>query len=250
MIFSKKQKEACHVLCRLSAPHWCFWYLANIVSPHLTVARMSIFSGRSGVVLILALVLAALCPGMPPAHGQAAPVAYWTPSWPIGFGGNLADGPDANTYSNFPGFDGGGARGRGFSHMRYHFPNGWFVGTEGGGMGLSMSGINQDGAFGSVRLLYSEGVQFGYNFQAAGNLPITVYAGFNTLKYNSAGIGNPFTSFDSTSSTLPGYSVNAGVEIQPTSNLSLSLGFGYTQQPGRINSLAPTGASPFGFGDR
>ena len=131
--------------------------------------------------------------------------------------------------------------------MRYHFPNGWFVGTEGGGMGLSMSGINHGGAFGNS--LYSEGVQFGYNFQNAGSLPITVYAGFNTLKYN-AGIGNPFASFDSTSSTLPGYSVNAGVEFQPASNVSLSLGFGYTQQPGRLGSDINSLASPFGFGGR
>ena len=113
-------------------------------------------------------------------------------------------------------------------------------------MSMSMSGINQDGAFGNTRSLYYEGVQFGYNFQTTGNLPVTVYAGFNSLKYNT-GIGDPFASFDSTS-TLPGYSVNAGVEIQPASNLSLSLGFGYTQQPGRINSLALPGASPFGFG--
>jgi opacity protein-like surface antigen len=203
---------------------------------------MSILSRRLGV----SLVLAALCLGTRTAHAQAAPVGYWIPSWPIGFGGNLTDGPDSNTYGNFPSFDRSGARGGGFSHMRYNFPNGWFVGTEGGGMGLSMNGINQDGAFGNTRSLYYEGVQFGYNFQAAGNLPITVYAGFNTLKYD-AGIGSPFASFD-TSSTLPGYSVNAGVEFQPASNLSLSLGVGYTQQPGRLNSLAPPGASPFGFG--
>jgi len=54
--------------------------------------------------------------------------------------------------------------------------------------------------------------------------------------------------FDSASSTPPGYSLNAGVEFQPASNLSLSLEAGYTQQPGRINSL--TGTTPFGFGDR
>ena len=56
------------------------------------------------------------------------------------------------------------------------------------------------------------------------------------------------------SSTLTGYSAHAGVEIQPAPNVSLSLGFGYTQQPGRIdsdiNSLVLPGASPFGFGDR
>ena len=208
---------------------------------------MSILSGRLGVALVVALVLAALCPGTRTAHAQAAPVTYWIPGWPIGFGGDPTVDPGSNTYGNFPGFDRGGARGGGFSHMRHHFPNGWFVGTEAGSTGLSMNGINRDGAFG--RSLHYEGVQFGYNFQTVGNLPVTVYAGFNTLKYNP-GIGDPFAAFDSTSSTLPGYSVNAGVEFQPASNLSLSLGFGYTQQPGRINSLGLPGASPFGFSDQ
>jgi opacity protein-like surface antigen len=206
---------------------------------------MSILSRGSGVALVSTLILAVLCLDTRTAHAQAAPVSYWIPSWPIGFGGDLTDGAGSNTYANFPSFDRSGARGGGFSQMRYHFPNGWFVGAEGGAMGLSMNGIRQDGAFGTASL-YSEGVQFGYNFQTVGNLPITVYAGFNSLKYN-AGIGGPFASFDSTSA-LPGYSVNAGVEFQPTSNLSLSLGIGYTRQPGRINSLALPGASPFGFG--
>jgi opacity protein-like surface antigen len=198
---------------------------------------MSIFSSRSG----LALVLAALCLGGRAAHAQAAPVNYWIPSWPIGFAGNSSFGPSSNTYGNFPSFDGSGARG-GFSNARYHFPNGWFVGSEGGGIGLGMAGFNQGGAFGSS--LNYQGVQFGYKFQNAG-LPVTVYAGFDTLKYNT-GIGSPFAPFDSVSGTLPGYSAHAGVEFQPTSNVSLSLGFGYTQQPGDINSLSLPGASPFG----
>ena len=50
---------------------------------------------------------------------------------------------------------------------------------------MGLSGLNQAGAFGS---LYSEGVQFGYNFK---NAPVTFYAGFDTLKYNS-GIGACF----------------------------------------------------------
>ena len=111
-------------------------------------------------------------------------------------------------------------------------------------MGLGLNGINRDGAFGNFSSLRYEGVQFGYNFQGAGNLPITVFAGFNTLKYNT-GVGDPFASIDSASNT-PGYAAHAGIEFQPASNVSLSLGFGYTQQPGRINSLAAPGAPPFG----
>jgi opacity protein-like surface antigen len=210
---------------------------------------MSIFSSRLG----LALVLAALCLGGRTAHAQAAPVTYWTPSWPVGFAGNPTAGQSSNTYGNFPGFDGSDARGGGFSYARYNFPNGWFVGGERGGMGLSMNGINQDGAFGNIGSLYYEGVQFGYNFQNAGGLPFTVYAGFDTLKYNT-GIGGPFAPFDTMSGTLPGYSAHAGVEFQPAPNVSLSLGFGYTQQSGRIdsdiNSLSLPGASPFALSGR
>jgi opacity protein-like surface antigen len=202
---------------------------------------MSIFSGRLG----LALVVAALCLGGRTAHAQAAPVSYWIPGWPIGFGGNPTAGQSSNTYGNFPGFDGSDARGGGFSTTRYNFPNGWFVGGEGGSMGLSMNGINQAAAFGTS--LSYQGVQFGYNFQ---NAPLTVYGGVDTLKYNT-GIGSPFAPFDTVSGTLPGYSAHAGVEFRPTSNLSLSLGFGYTQQSGSdINSLALPGASPFAFGRR
>jgi hypothetical protein len=213
----------------------------------LAIARMSIFSRK----LALALALAALCLGARTAHAQAAPVRYWIPSWPFGFGGNLNVGPNSNTYGNFPGFDGSG--GGGFSDTRYNFSDGWFVGGEGGGLGMSMNGINQGGAFGNFSSLYYQGVQFGYNSHTAGGLPLTVYAGFDTLKYD-AGSGGPFASFDSMSGTLPVYSVHAGVQFQATSNISLSLGVGYTQQSGYIgsdiNSLALPGAVPFAFGGR
>jgi len=205
------------------------------------VAWMSIFAGRIG----LALVLAALCLGGRPAHAQAAPVTYWIPSWPLGFGGNLTAGQSSNTYGNFPGFDGSDARGGGFSNTRYNFSNGWFVGSESSGVGLSMNGINQNAAFSNFGSVYSEGVQFGYNFHGASGLPVTVYAGFDTLKYKS-GLGNFSAPFDTVSGTLPGYSAHAGVEFQATPNVSLSLGVGFTQQSGRMDSEINSLASPFG----
>jgi opacity protein-like surface antigen len=208
---------------------------------------MFMFAGRLG----LAFALAALCLGGRTAHAQAAPVTYWIPGWPVGFGGNPAAGQGSNSYGNFPSFDGSDARGGGFSYTRYNFPNGWFVGGEGGGMGLSMNGINQDGAFGNIGSRYYEGVQFGYNFKNTGGLPVSVYAGFDTLKYNT-GSGGPFAPFDTMSGTLPGYSAHAGVEFQPAPNVSLSLGFGYTQQSGRIDSDINSlpGVSPFAVSGR
>ena len=161
---------------------------------------------------------------------------------PIGFGGNLA--VDTNT-AGFSGFDGSDVSG-----ANYGLPNGWFVGGTRSGAVLNMNGINQGAAFGNNGSLYYEGVQFGYKFQ---NAPLSVYAGFDTLKYNT-GIGGPFAPFDNVSGTLPGYSVNAGVEFRPSSNLSLSLGVGFSQQSGRIDSdinspLLP-GASVFPFAGR
>jgi hypothetical protein len=195
---------------------------------HLAVVRMFIFPARLG----LAFVLAVLCLGGRTAHGQAAPVPYWIPSWPFGFGGSLTAGQSSSTYGNFLGFDSTDARGSDLSSMRYNLPNGWFAVAEGGGMGLNMNGISQDGAFHNIGSLNYQGVQFGYNFKSAGGLPFTVYAGLDTLKYDT-GIGGPFAPFDTTSGTVPGYSAHTGIEFQPVPNVSLSLGLGYTQQPGR-----------------
>src|SRR4051812_21971091 len=191
---------------------------------------MSVSGHRSA----FALLLAAVCLAGRTACAQGAEVTY--SSWPIGFNSNLTLGQSSNVYGSFAGFDGSGASG--FSYTRTYFPNGWIVGGGTGGMGLS--GIGHAGAFGSS--LYTEGAQVGYKFQ--NGLPLTVYAGFDALKYNTP-IGSPFAPFDAASGTLPGYRAHAGVEFQPAPNLSLSLGGGYTQAPD-LNSLVLPGASPFG----
>ncbi len=205
--------------------------------------------GRLGFAFVFAFVfaLAALCLNGQAAHAQDASVPYWTTGWQTGFGGGLAAG---QRYGSIPGFDGSDSgSGSNFS-ARYNFSNGWFVGSERGGSGLSINGFSQEGAWSNARPLSYEGVQFGYNFSSA---PVTVYAGFDSLKYNT-GIGSSLAGFDSTSSTAPGYSAHAGIEFRPTSNLSLSLGVGYAQQPGGIesgiNSFSVPGASAFAFGRR
>jgi opacity protein-like surface antigen len=209
----------------------------------LIVARMSMVTGRLGFAFVFALV--ALCLNGQAVHAQVASVPYWTSGWQTGFGGGLIAG---QRFGSIPGLDGSGS-GSDFS-ARFNFSNGWFVGSERGGLGLSMNGFSQDGAWSNARPLSYEGVQFGYNFTSA---PVTVYAGFDSLKYNT-GIGSSLAGFDSTSGTVPGYSAHAGIEFRPTSNLSLSLGVGYAQQPAGIdsgiNSLSLPGASAFAFGRR
>jgi opacity protein-like surface antigen len=191
---------------------------------NLAVIRMPMFAGR----LCLVLVVAVLALGGRTAHAQSNPMTYWTPGW-LGFGGNLDAGQGANPQPGLAGFDGGA----GGLSSRYNFSNGWFVGNERGGMGSGLSGINQAGAFGSLQ---TEGVQFGYTFK---NSAVSVYGGFDNLKYNP-GIGSAFSPFDSTPSTA-GYGAHAGVEFKPTSNLSLSLGVGYTQSGRRdTDSKSPS----------
>lgn len=211
---------------------------------HLVVAQMSIFTRRLG----LALALAMLCLGGRTAAAQTAPVSYWIPGWPMGFGGVPATDQAPNAYGNFPSFDFRDV-GNGSSSARYNFSNGFFVGSQRNTMGFS--GLSQS-AFGGLGSIYSEGVQFGYSLKNGGGPPVTFFAGFDTLKYNS-GIGsNAFAPFDSKSGTLPVSSAYAGVEFQPTSNLSLSLGVGVVQQTGRIDSEINSlpGASSFSVGGR
>ena len=190
----------------------------------------------------LATFVAVFCLGAPAAHAQTNPLTYWTPGWPLGFNSNVAVAEGAETYGNFPSFDGSG-----FAYSRYNFSNGWFVGGE---RSMGLSGLNS--SFSAMPSLYSEGVQFGYNFQKSYGLPVSVYAGFDNLKYNP-GIGGSLGAFETTSMTLPGYSAHAGIEFRPTSNLSLSFGMGYTQQQssGRvdsdINSRLLPGATPSAF---
>jgi hypothetical protein len=147
-------------------------------------------------------VLAALCLGGP-AFAQGAGVAY--SSRPVGFYSNVTVGQSSNIFGSFAGFDGRDASAA-FSRSRIDFPNGSFVGGGTWPSHFTLSGINRTSAFGGA--LYSEGMQFGYKFQ--NGLPLTVFAGFDTLKTNT-GIGNPLAPFDSASGTLPGYRAHAGV---------------------------------------
>jgi hypothetical protein len=186
----------------------------------------------------LAVLLAIVCLGAPAAHAQTNPLTYWTPGWPIGFTGNASGDQSATTYENFPGFTSG--QSGGFNYSRYNFSNGVFVGSENGALGLN--GFSANPAFGG---LYSEGVQFGYNMQKSFGLPVTVFGGFDTLKYDT-GIGSALSApFDSPSTAAAGYSAHAGINFQATSNISLSLSAGYVgQNSGRVDSDINSGLLP------
>lgn len=200
------------------------------------------------VVFRLGFVVAGamLCVGGQ-AHAQAVnPLTYWTPGWPVGFAGDAS----TSAYGNFPGFDTRDSRG--FGATRYNFGNGFFVGNSRTEI-LGMSGITTNAAFGNFGSLTSEGSQFGYSFKGANGVPVSISAGFETLKYNNGfGSGSPFAAFDSASGNLPVYKAQAGIEFRPTANTSLSFGMGYMGNSGAVGSenALPPGANPFTQGVR
>ena len=207
-------------------------------------------SVKSGFV-VFASVLAALCLGAPAAYAQSNLVPYWTTALPAGFGSNFATGQGSNSYTSLSGFaalDGSYTGGGSFS-SRFDLPNGWFIGSERGGGALNgFSGAS----WSNMSLLAYEGTQVGYNFKNL-DVPVSVYAGFGTLKYNNP-IGSPLAGFDSSSANSPqGYSAHVGVEIRPTSNLSLSFGAGFAQQPqydSGISALTSPALSPLALSGR
>jgi hypothetical protein len=202
------------------------------------VSRKSAFS----------FVVAAAALGLLPqsANAQSNSLPAWTSGWQSGLTGGASGGEGSNPYGNLLAFSGSDT---GKFSSRYNFDNGWFVGSERGGSPFGANGFNPAGAWSNLGSLSYDSTRFGYNFA---NAPVSVYAGFSTLKYNS-GLGNPLAGFDSSSNANPGYGVHAGVEIRPTSNLSLSVGASFTQQPQGIDSggfNSVPGATSFAFGRR
>lgn len=154
--------------------------------------------------------------GGTPVHAQVAPLQYFIPGGPFGFGGG-------DSYGNSSSFDGG---------ARTNFANGFFVGSQRGN--LNWNGLGQAGLAGNFSALSYDSTQFGYNMKTTGGMPVTFFAGFDTLKYGN-GIGSSIAPL--TSGTAPGYGGFAGVEFRPTSNLSLSFGAGFAQRDsGRMDS--------------
>jgi len=175
----------------------------------------------------LATLLAVLCLTAAPTRAQVAPLRYWIPGGPFGLGGDAGQSSDAD--GHFAGFNAGGADWRSGS-------NGFLFGSQRGNLswnGLGQTGLGQNGLAGNYSALSYDSTQFGYNTKTMGGMPVTFFAGFDTLKYGN-GIGSSVAPL---TGAAPGTSAFAGVEFRPTSNLSLSFGAGFIQQDsGRMDS--------------
>jgi hypothetical protein len=195
---------------------------------------MSMFAAK----LRLVLALATLGVSGHMAHAQTAPVQYWIPGWPVGFSGSSADGTSFESYGNFPGFIASGDSG--FFSRRYSYSNSWSA--------LSSSGLGPQGVspYASFSGLSTDGAEFGYRFKSG----MSLYGGFDTLRAERG--SSAFAAFDSNAATLPVYSAHGGIAFQPAPNVSLSLGFSYTQQgsdrlDSDIRSPALPGETPSAF---
>lgn len=183
---------------------------------------MSTFSGKCG----LAVVVTVLYLTGSAAHAQSEPVRYWIPFGPFGFGDGAATTTGMETYGNVPNFNFGDAGKTGFVFRSYSTPVSALTN------GFGWNGIGNATAFSTLDSLSYERTQFGYSFKGTGNMPVTLFGGVDTLKYNPDAFST-ITSFNSNPGTPAAYGVHAGIEVRPTSNLSLSFSAGYTQeQPG------------------
>ncbi|TFV79674.1 hypothetical protein E4K64_03160 [Bradyrhizobium frederickii] len=170
---------------------------------------------------VLAALLAMLCVTVAPVHAQVAPLKYWVPGGPFGLSGGADQSSDI--YGNSTSFNAGDPDWRSSA-------NGFFVGSQRGNLnwsGLSQTGLSQTGLAGNFSALSYDSTQFGYNTKTMGGMPVTFFAGFDTLKYGN-GIGSSVAPL--TSGAAPGTGAFAGVEFKPTSNLSLSFGAGFIQR--------------------
>jgi hypothetical protein len=174
---------------------------------------MSTFSNKFGLVLA-----AVLCVSWSAARAQGEPVKYWIPFGPFGFGGEAAFA-GAPTYGNVPGFDLEQTDKSGFFVRSYSAPAGSFAGFGWNGIG---------GAFGNFGALSYDSTQVGYSFKGAGNMPVTVFGGVDSLKFGPDAF-NAITSLNPGAGATAASGFHAGVEIRPTSNLSVSFSAGYTQ---------------------
>lgn len=184
---------------------------------------MSTFSGKCGLAIaatVLSLTASA-------AHAQSEPVRYWIPFGPFGFGDGAAATTDMETYSNAPNFNLGDADKTGFVFRSYSAPVTALT------SGFGWSGLGNATAFSTLDSLSHERTQFGYSFKGAGDMPVTLFGGVDTLKYNPDAFSN-IASFNASPGTPAAYGVHAGIEVRPTSNLSLSFSAGYTQEQPNI----------------
>ena len=176
----------------------------------------------------IALALAVLGLGGHAAQAQVAPVQYWIPGG-LFFGSGSTDGGSAATYGDVPGFDAADTNAAALQSEATAFRAARWPAVL-GGTGSPERARSAISAHCLMRAPSSA-----INFKGAGGVPVTFFAGVETLNYNPD-VFSALTSMSPTSTASGAYRVNAGVEFRPTSNLSLSVSAGFAQPAERVDS--------------
>lgn len=168
---------------------------------------------KSGLALAAALYLMTAA-----AQAQVAPIQYWIPGGPFGFGGDittqyLGSAPDEDGFR------------KGLSFSSYSMPVNSFANSFTWG-GLGTSAFTGSG-------LSSAGAQYAYSFKGVGDTPVTLFGGVSSLR-TSPDVFTSLVSPELAQSNTLATGFNAGVEFKPTSNISLSLSGSFIQ-PSAIN---------------
>jgi opacity protein-like surface antigen len=186
-------------------------------------------TAKSGFVLAAVLYLMT-----PAAQAQVAPIPYWIPGGPFGFGGETT----TQYWGSSPDED--GFR-KGFSFSSYNIPVNSFTGGFGASALTGGSGLSSDGA------------QYAYSFKSLGDTPVTFFGGVSSLRTTPDVFTSLVTPGLERNSTLA-TSINAGVEFKPTSNLTLSLSGSFVQSSPPLDtdmrSQLPFAQNPGIFGQR
>ena len=138
---------------------------------------------------------------------KSSPLSYWTPGWPLGFGGadvereRLCQLPELHE-----------------PPTRAASPISASISATAGSWAMSHGTTS----FGGHRPEAPSAASAGSRPKARSSATTSrtrgcrsrSLAGSTRLKYNSVGIGNPFTQFDSPNNAASGYSANVGVEFQ------------------------------------
>jgi hypothetical protein len=163
--------------------------------------------------MLCSLAIAAPIAVDAPARAQSAPVPFLLSGGPFGVdvaGGNA----DHQAVKDDDGFR------KGFSFRGFSAP------VSALGSSFAFGGLGGPGF--APTGLTSEGAQYGYSFKGVGDLPVTLFGSVSALRTNPDVFTSLVTPGFSNGTTLA-TTLNAGIELKPASNISLSLSAGFVQ---------------------
>jgi opacity protein-like surface antigen len=161
----------------------------------------------------------------------------------LGIGGNIGGAWSSTDYEDIPRFTGSGLVGGPSVVLRNYIQPNTFIGVDFGWMATDIKAKNDDGAFGEHHWQGWAGVQGGITLPGTAQ-PVTIYGG-GGLAFGgvTVGIRDPFVQ-ETMTKTLPGWTVDGGLEWRVAPQFNFGLEYRYSQLSGDIqDSRVTTGIS-------